>query len=91
MRRSLSVSSDAVFTRLSDDSATILNLTTKRYYSLNSTGIRIWELVEAGKPGGEIKEILVAEYDVDVERARQRVDVFFEELLAEGLLLHSPA
>jgi hypothetical protein len=34
-----------VFTRLNDTEAVLLHLETKRYYSLNETGARLWELL----------------------------------------------
>jgi len=77
---------DAVFTRLGNDSATILNLATKRYYSLNETGIRIWELIEEGEVPTEIAETLANEFDIDAKDARLRVDAFIEDLHTEGLI-----
>ena len=77
---------NAVFTRLGEDSGTILNLATKRYYSLNETGIRIWELIEEGRGRAAIAESLAQEFEVDVLMADRRVETFVGELLSEGLL-----
>jgi len=81
-----STSGNAVFTRLGEDSAAILDLGTKRYYSLNETGIRIWELIETGTPSVEIPGILAGEYEIDPETAREKVQQFIGDLLSEGLL-----
>jgi hypothetical protein len=41
------ISPDAAFATL-EDGAVILNLRTKRYYSLNETGSALWGMMEAG-------------------------------------------
>ena len=42
-----------VFTRLDATEAVLLHLGTKRYYTLNETGARIWELLQHGRCGVE--------------------------------------
>ncbi len=89
--RPITVHEDAVFTRLGDDSATILNLSTKRYYSLNETGIRIWELIEESGRPERVAAALEEEFDIDGDTVRRKVDDFVGELAAEGLLRIAPA
>jgi hypothetical protein len=77
---------DAVFTRLGPDSATVLNLVTKRYYSLNGTGLRIWELIASEGSIAGIAAALHTEYEIGLEAALARVESFLGELHAEGLV-----
>jgi hypothetical protein len=38
---------NVVFTRLGENDGVLLHLNTKRYYSLNGTGSRLWELSDS--------------------------------------------
>lgn len=75
-----------VFTRLDITEAVLLHLETKRYYSLNETGARLWELVQEGKPLTGMVEALQAEYAVDSAPAMAAILAFVEELHQEGLV-----
>jgi len=78
-------SSDLVFTRFDEETAALLHLETKRYYTLNETGARIWELMEEGLAAAEVAEALHREFEVDPALAQQCVDGFVAELIREGL------
>ena len=75
-----------VFTELDASQAALLHLETKRYFSLNETGIQIWRLLEDGRDVAAIAESLVAEYRLEVEEARSKVEAFLAELADEGLI-----
>src|SRR5690606_18752296 len=60
---------EVVFTPVSDAEAILLSLTTKRYYSLNETGLRIWRWLEE-EPSTDPLEALVRDYDVTPEQAQ---------------------
>ena len=47
------------------DGAVLLNLQTKRYFSLNETGTRIWEQVQEGADAESIEGTMIREYEVD--------------------------
>jgi hypothetical protein len=79
-----------VFTRLDAAEAVLLHLGTKRYYSMNETGARVWELVQEGRPLAGMAEALQAEYTVDSASAMAAVLAFVEELSREGLVQTRP-
>jgi len=77
---------NVVFTRFDDVGAALLNLETKRYYSLNETALRIWELMAAGADLAAIAEAVQREYEIELAAAEARVERFLEELAREGLV-----
>lgn len=84
------VASDALAASLSDG-AVLLHLHTKRYFSLNDTGSRIWALLEQQASEEEIVDALVREYDVTLSDALQAVHRLVEDLLVEHLIEPIPA
>lgn len=68
------------------DGAVLLNLYTKRYFSLNDTGSRIWSLLEQQASDDEIVETLVREYDVEKPEAARAVNHLLDDLIAERLI-----
>jgi hypothetical protein len=76
---------DVVFTAMEDE-AVLLHLGTRKYYGLNETGLRIWQMIQAGANLGDTATTLSGEYDVDVTEAREAVAAFCGELLEEGLV-----
>jgi hypothetical protein len=59
--------SDQVSSELQEGDIAILNLKDGVYYGLNSVGSRIWNLIQTPKSVAELREVLLAEYDIDVE------------------------
>lgn len=80
------ISGDALTATLSDG-AVLLNLHSKRYFSLNETGTRVWGLLEHDTALDAIVQTLTAEYDVAESDARREVMALVEELLLEGLVV----
>ena len=76
---------DALSASLSDG-AVLLNLYTKRYFSLNDTGSRIWSLLEQQACEEDIIETLVREYDVEKPEAARAVKQLLDDLVAERLI-----
>ena len=70
-----------------EDGAVLLNLDTKYYYSLNETGLRIWQIMDECRSSLEVAERLANEYEVSVERARESVERLIGELEKEGLII----
>jgi hypothetical protein len=64
----------------------VLHLVSKRYYTLNATGIAIWEALVGGSSSDEICRAVHDQYDITLDEARQRVTSFLDELCDEGLL-----
>lgn len=83
-------SPDVVATKLDDDESVLLSLETQQYYSLNETGSRIWELLDAGEGLDAIAEAITAEWDTGLDEARAYVRSFLEELHEEGLVETAP-
>lgn len=70
-----------------EDGAILLNLDTKYYYTLNSTGLRIWQIMDELKDPLEIAQKLAVDYEVDKEKAKASVVRLLEELKQEGLIV----
>jgi hypothetical protein len=62
------------------DEAVILSLSGGVYYGLNSVGSRIWELVQTPRLVREIRDILLAEYDVNDELCTAELIELLEQL-----------
>ena len=75
-----------VMSRLVGDETVLLDLASGMYFGLDGVGRRIWESISSGQNLGEAADAIVAEYDVDRERARQDVMEFANTLLERGLL-----
>lgn len=75
-----------VFTRLDENQAALLHLETKQYFSLNETGVLIWQHLERGSNPEAIANDLVARYVVELDAAHTRVEAFLDELTREGLV-----
>lgn len=75
-----------VFSLLPDGEGVLLNLKTKKFYTLNSTGAEIWKHYEMGRDTDEIAMALHSDYDIELNRARTSVNNFFEELKKFNLI-----
>lgn len=82
------ISGDSLTATLSDG-AVLLNLHSKRYFSLNETGTRVWGLLEQNAELDDIVRTLTAKYDVAESDARREVMALVAELLAEGLVVEA--
>jgi hypothetical protein len=71
------------------DSIVALDLDAGSYYGFESTGRRIWQLLEEPQSVDSLVAILTEEYDVSVERCATSVGAFLAEL--ESLTLIVPA
>ena len=85
-----SVSPDAACAAV-DDGTVVLNMRTKRYYSLNETGATVWRMLEDEVPAAEIAAQLIVIYEVDEARAIETVEALLRELEAEALIAPTTA
>ena len=69
------------------DGAVLLNLQTKRYFSLNETGTRIWEMVQQTADEDAIVATMLREYDVNESMARSEVRRILDELIEAQLIV----
>ena len=81
---------DAVFAGV-PGGGVVLHTGTKRYYSLNETGARIWSLLEEhGDPDRTIATI-AAEYSISPGEAATAVTTLVAQLTTAGLLCDTAA
>ena len=64
----------------------ILNLKDGVYHGLDSVGARIWKLLQDSKTVEDILNILLEEYDVELERCERDLLALLEKLGQEGLI-----
>jgi hypothetical protein len=79
-------SSDVVSTQLDEEESVLLSLETQRYYSLNETGSRIWELLSEGEDMESIATAITEEWQTTHDEALSYVQSFVDELSEEGLI-----
>jgi Coenzyme PQQ synthesis protein D (PqqD) len=77
---------DAVDTELDDNELALLHLESKKYYSLNLTGKRIWQGLRHGRTLREISRRLQNEFRVDAETADRCVLELVNELVEQKLV-----
>ena len=77
---------DVVVTELDDKEAVLLHLGTKMYFTLNETGIRIWQLLSEGHSIRETSETIHNEYDILPDAAQESVLNLTQELIAQKLV-----
>jgi hypothetical protein len=77
---------EVVDTKLDDGEVALLHLGSKVYYSLNATGVRIWQGLKEGRTLKEISRLIQKEFDVDPNRADHSVINLVEELSQQELV-----
>jgi hypothetical protein len=78
-----------VFSELDEKEGVLVDLNSKRYYTLNETALFVWRLLEKKTPAGEIVSELIENYEVTPELARASVDKLLSELSQRNLLTHA--
>ena len=68
----------------------ILDTKTGVYYGLDPVGARIWSLILEVKPVGEIKAILLEEYEVDGAMLEGDIAHLLNDLHGKGLIEVAP-
>jgi hypothetical protein len=75
-----------------DGEVVILGMSTARYYGVNAVGARIWQIVQAAPTSvAAIRDTIVAEYAVDLERCEADVIALANQLLEAQLIEVRPA
>lgn len=96
MGLSLSIQSVVVATAeqvscpLGEESA-ILNLKNSVYYGMNPVGARVWNLVQQPKSVSQLRDALLAEYEVEAARCERDLLDLLEQMRVEGLIEVSQA
>jgi Coenzyme PQQ synthesis protein D (PqqD) len=75
-----------VMIRLLDDESVFLDVKTERYFGLDKTGTRMWQLVTAAPSIDAAYQKLLEEYDVAPEVLRENLAELLNRLVDLGLL-----
>ena len=75
-----------VLVRFLDKESVLLNIETERYFGLDETGTRMWQLVTAAPRIEVAYEQLLEEYDVQPELLRENLADLLTRLVENGLL-----
>lgn len=84
----LSVSENVLAQELNGE-VVLLDMDTETYYSLNSVGSRVWQLLARSEDIAAVMQQLLRVYQVDEAALYQDVAALVEELVQEGLLIES--
>jgi hypothetical protein len=76
---------NVIFRRL-DREIVLFHLDTDRFYELNGTAARFWELLNQGKDVAQIRTQLQTEYTVDPEELAGEADALVNSLARENLI-----
>lgn len=71
--------------------AVILSLADGVYYGLDPVGARVWTLLEQPRTVAELRDAVVAEWEVDAPTAERDLLVLLDALAARGLVEVRPA
>ena len=77
---------DDVIGEILDGEAVLLHLKTGRYFTLNRSGTRIWQLIEQHASLEDVQNALCSEFDVDGDTARADIAELVARLENKGLL-----
>lgn len=83
--RIVRISEQVVYKPVGDE-LVLLDFQSGMYYGLDPIAVRVWELIAAQHPLGEIVETMLAEYDVPRETLEGDIDALLEELERRGLV-----
>jgi len=73
--------------KLSEDTVVLLNVQRGNYYSLDHTGVRIWELLASETTVAELCERLTKEFDVSAADCLSDTIRFCQNLREENLIV----
>lgn len=75
-----------VLVRFLNKESVLLNVQTEKYFGLDETGTRMWQLVTAAPSIAAAYNQLLEEYDVDEQLLRANLSDLLERLVENGLL-----
>lgn len=81
----VSVSKDQTSTVL-DNETVIVNLQAGTYYSLDATGSRVWQLIQAPISIADVCAMLEQEFQVEPSQCRKDILELMDNLAEEGLI-----
>ena len=66
--------------------AVILNLASGTYFGLNEVGASVWYCIQQPKTVNQIRDVLLAEYEVEAEQCDRELLALLEDLVTAGLI-----
>ena len=84
--RSVVVASNGQLASSIGGETVILGLKAGRYYGVDRVGARIWQLVQTPTPVAEIRNTIVAEYDVDPRRCEADLLKLLDQMVEAHLV-----
>ena len=76
---------DVIFRRLGDD-IVLFHLENDKFYELNGTAARFWELLHSGKDTTHIQQQMLGEFAVDPDRLASETEALLKSLSQEDLI-----
>lgn len=70
-----------------DGEVGLMNITTGKYFALNSVGSDIWNLLEKPMSLHDLIQALLKEYEIDGETCEKEIRPFAERLVDEGIVI----
>lgn len=86
-KSNLTLNPAVVSTVLETGEAVLMHMDTANYFTLNPTGLRIWQLLEAESTMQQIIEQLVAEYEISAPQAQTSVLTLAQQLVDADLVV----
>lgn len=77
---------DSVLYQTLKDEVVLLNMSDQRYYGLNDTGSRMWELLLELRNVSAVEDRLFAEFDTDRGSIRDDLEQLVSKMLEKDLL-----
>ncbi|MGH7075147.1 MAG: PqqD family peptide modification chaperone [Stellaceae bacterium] len=86
MDTTLSRDGEMLYAPVGTEEAVMLSVKAGSYYGLNAVARRIWELLEAPNTLPALRDVICAEFEVDVETCEADLLKFVRELMDNGLV-----
>ena len=69
-----------------DGESVVLDMSSGKYYGLNSVGSEVWNLIQQPKTVRDLRDALVAEFEVDPQRCEEDLLAWLESMSDKGLV-----
>ena len=69
-----------------DGESVVLDMSSGKYYGLNSVGGAVWNLIQQPKTVRDLRDALVAEFEVDPQRCEEDLLAWLESMSDKGLV-----
>jgi len=83
---SVKLNPNVLFRRLGEDEMVLFHLETDRFYELNGTAARFWELLHQSQDVAQIHQQMMGEFAVDGDRFQDEAEALLSSLKREDLI-----